>query len=108
MEIEVNDNNFDKKVIEKSKEIPVVVDFWAEWCGPCVMLKPVLEKLAEEYDKKFILAKAKTEDNRKHAIKFGVVSIPNVKMFKNGNIVDEFIGFKSEQEVREWLERNMK
>ena len=108
MEIaEVNDNDFQEKVIEKSKEIPVVVDFWATWCMPCLMLGPVLEKLAEEYKGKFILAKVNVDVARETAMKYGIMSIPSVKMFKNGEIVDEFIGALPEGRVKEWLEKNL-
>ncbi len=107
MEIEVNDADFEEKVIEKSKTIPVAVDFWAEWCAPCMMLGPVLEKLAKEYNGKFILAKVDLQKNKQKAEEFEVRSIPNVKMFKNGKVVDEFIGAVSEEQVKEWLDKNI-
>lgn len=106
-EIEVNDGNFEKEVIEKSKNIPVVVDFWAEWCPPCKMLGPILEKLAKEYNGKFVLAKADLNKNQQKADQYNVRSIPNVKMFKNGNIIDEFIGAIPGEQVREWLNKNI-
>lgn len=107
MEIEVNDANFEKEVIEKSKTTPVLVDFWASWCGPCVNLKPTLEKLAKEFDGKFILAKAATDENPNAASKFGVMSIPSVKLFKNGEILDEFVGAQPESIIRQWLEQKL-
>jgi putative thioredoxin len=90
--IDVNDANFEQQVIRRSYKSPVMVDFWAEWCMPCRQLGPVLEKLAEEPDGQFILAKLNTEQNRQTAVKFGIQSIPNVKMFRNGQMVDEFTG----------------
>lgn len=107
VEIDVDDENFEERVIEQSKRIPVVVDFWAEWCKPCLMLKPVLEKLVRENKGKFILAKVNVDEAPKTSQKYMIMSIPNVKLFKEGKIVDEFIGAYPESFVREWLERNL-
>lgn len=108
IEIEVNDENFEKQVIEKSKEIPIVVDFWAEWCMPCNMLGPILEKLAKEYDGKFVLAKADVDNTGTIAQKYRIMSIPAVKIFKNGKIVDEFVGALPEEQIKEWIDKNLK
>jgi len=107
MEVEANETNFEKEVIEKSKEIPIVVDFWAEWCGPCRMIGPVMEKLAKEYDGKFILAKLDVQENQVMASKYEIRSIPCVKLFKDGKIVDEFIGSLPESEIKGWLNKNI-
>ena len=107
MEIDANDSNFEKEILEKSKELPVVVDFWAEWCMPCTMLKPVLEKIAKDYDGKFLLAKLNVDENPGSSAKFGVSSIPAVKMFKDGKIVDEFVGAQPEETVKQWLDKNI-
>lgn len=107
-EIEVNDSNFEKEVIEKSKKIPIVVDFWASWCGPCRFLGPTLEKVAGEYKGKFILAKLNVEENNDKSREYGISSIPAVKMFKGGKVVDEFVGAIPESRVKEWLDRNLK
>jgi putative thioredoxin len=106
-EIEVNDINFKKEVIEKSKDVPVVVDFWAEWCAPCRMLGPVLEKLAKEYGGKFILAKANVDKAREKATEYGISSIPAVKLFKGGKVVEEFVGALPEKQIKAWLDRNL-
>jgi len=105
--IEVNDNSFNEMVIEQSKKVPIVVDFWATWCGPCLMLSPALEKFAEEYKGKFILAKVNVDEARTAAQKYGIMSIPNVKMFKDGEVVDEFIGALPELLVKNWIDKNL-
>ncbi|NPE26937.1 thioredoxin [Methanococcoides sp. SA1] len=107
MEIDVTDANFESEVIEKSKTTPVLVDFWASWCGPCMMLGPTLEKIAKEFEGKLIVAKASTEENQDAASKFGVMSIPAVKLFKNGEIVDEFVGAQPEETIRTWLNQKL-
>ena len=107
MVINVTDQNFKEKVIEKSKEIPVIVDFWAEWCQPCLMLSPTLEKLAEEYDGKLILVKVNLDKARTISMQYKVMSIPSVKMFKDGKIVDEFVGAIPEPNVKEWIDKNL-
>ena len=107
-EIEVKDADFNEKVIEASKSKPIVVDFWAPWCGPCNMLSPVLEKFAKEYKGKFILAKVNVDEARTTAQNYGVMSIPCVKLFKNGEVADEFIGAIPESDVKEWLDKNLK
>ncbi len=107
MIINITDKDFKEKVIEKSEEIPVVVDFWSEWCPPCNILGPILEKIAEEQKEKFILAKANTEQTLENSRKYGVESIPNIKMFKNGKLVGGFIGAIPESDVREWLDKNL-
>lgn len=102
---DVGRDNFQQVVLEGSRKVPVVVDFWAEWCGPCRMLKPILEKLADEYGGKFILAKVNADHNQELAAQFGVRGIPSVKAVVNGKVVDEFSGAIPESAVREFLER---
>ncbi len=99
--------DFEQNVIEESRHRPVVVDFWAPWCGPCKSLKPILEKLAEEYGGKFMLAKVNADENQELSTQFGVRGIPAVKAVVNGEIVDEFSGALPEAEVRTWLDRLM-
>jgi putative thioredoxin len=102
---DVDASNFQQIVMEGSRKVPVVIDFWAEWCGPCKMLKPILEKLADEFQGKFILAKIDSDKNQELAAQFAVRGIPSVKAVYNGEIVDEFSGALPEGAVREFLAR---
>jgi putative thioredoxin len=103
--IDVTTADFKEKVFDASMTVPVVVDFWAEWCGPCKVLKPILEKLADEYGGRFILAKVDSDANPELAGHFGVRSIPTVVALIGGQIVDGFTGAKPEGQVREFLDR---
>jgi putative thioredoxin len=97
--------DFKEKVLDASRQVPVVVDFWAEWCQPCRILKPILEKLAAEYDGRFILAKINSDQNQELAQQCGVRGIPAVKAFVNGEMVDEFTGALPEGQVRDFIDR---
>jgi putative thioredoxin len=98
-------NNFQKDVIEKSRQVPVLVDFWAEWCGPCKTLGPVLERLAEKHKDRWALVKIDTERHPQLAMQYGIRSIPNVKLFVDGEAVDEFVGALPENTIERWLEK---
>ncbi len=100
----VTAETFQQEVIEASFQQPVLVDFWAEWCNPCQMLVPVLTRLAEEYQGGFILAKVNTDEQGELAAQAGVRSLPTVKLFVDGQIVNEFMGALPEAEVRKFLE----
>jgi putative thioredoxin len=104
--IDVTRENF-HQVMEASFKVPVLVDFWASWCQPCQVLMPVLARLADEYQGKFLLGKLNTEEEQEIAAQFGIRSIPNVKLFRNGQPVDEFMGALPEKAVREFLDRHL-
>lgn len=101
MIVEVKD--FDREVLQQSYQRPVVVDFWAAWCGPCRMIGPILERLAQEAQGKWILAKVNTDEHPDVAARYGIMSIPAIKMFYEGKVIDEFVGALPESEVRRWL-----
>ncbi len=103
MTIDVTDATFPTEVVERSKQVPVVVDLWAEWCGPCKQLGPILEKVIDETDGKVVLAKVDVDSNRQVAGAFQVQGIPAVYAMRDGQIVDHFVGAQPEAAVRAFV-----
>lgn len=105
--VQLDEQNFMQVVVEGSDQVPVLVDFWADWCEPCKTLMPILEKLAIEYNGAFILAKLDTEAHPNIAQQLGIRSLPTVKLFKDRQLLNEFMGALPEAEVRTFLETNV-
>ena len=101
-EITITSENFHKEVLES--ELPVLVDFWAEWCGPCMMLAPTVAELAEEYEGKLKVGKINVDDEPSLAVQFGVSSIPTLMTFKNGEHIDTSVGYKTKEQLVKLLD----
>ena len=101
MEVTITSENFDSL---KNGNLPLVVDFWATWCGPCRMMAPIIEELAKEYEGKVVIGKCDVEENEEMATEFGIRNIPTVLFFKNGEVVDKLIGAQSKQKFEEKFE----
>ena len=97
MGIEINDSNFKQEVLEE--DLPVLVDFWAEWCMPCRMVAPTVEKIAKEYKGKLKVCKLNVDEAQETASNYGIMSIPTLAIFKNGEVVDKVIGVVSKSEL---------
>ena len=99
---EFNDQNFETEVLKSST--PVLVDFWAEWCMPCRMLAPTIDKIAKDYAGKVKVGKVDTDSNRDVSIKYGINAIPTVILFKNGQVAQKFVGLRQERDFKEALD----
>ena len=104
--IDVNEENFDSVVINSGK--PVLVDFWAEWCGPCKMLTPTIEALAEEYKDTSSIVKINVDDSPAIATKYGIRSIPSILLFNNGDVIEQRVGAVSKDELAGMLDKIIK
>ena len=98
MEVTITNENFESL---KNGEQPLVVDFWATWCGPCRMVGPVISELSEQYDGKIVVGKCDVEDNEELAVEFGIRNIPTILFFKNGQVVDKLVGAQSKAKIDE-------
>ncbi len=99
---DVSDDNFEQEVLKSTK--PVLVDFWAPWCGPCRMVSPIVEELATEYDGKVEFVKVNTDDNPNTSVKYGIRSIPTLLVFKDGEAVGQIVGFRPKSDLKERLD----
>ncbi|TVQ54088.1 MAG: thioredoxin [Phycisphaerales bacterium] len=100
--LELTDSNFESEVIKS--DVPVLVDFWAEWCQPCKMLAPTIDELAAEYDGKVKVGKVDTDANREVSVQFGISAIPTVILFKDGEIQKKFVGLTPKEQFKETLD----
>ncbi len=105
--VDVTADTFMAEVIEKSKEIPVLLDFWADWCEPCKNLTPILHAIAEKHSESLVLAKVNTEQEQMLAQQMGIQSLPTVALLQNGQIIDNFTGLKPESEIVEWISQHV-
>ncbi len=103
--IHLSDSNFKKEVLES--DLPVLVDFWAAWCGPCKMIAPFIEELAKEYDKKIKVGKLDVDSNSKAASQYGIMSIPTVMFFKKGKVMEQAVGAMTKAELKKKIEANL-
>ena len=103
--LNVEDKNFKEKVLDAKK--PVLCDFWAEWCGPCKQISPILSELAEDYKEKILIAKVNIDENPEVPSKYGIMSIPTLILFKNGQSVSSQIGVVQKDSLSKWLDENL-
>lgn len=101
MEVKLSNENFNKEVLNSEK--PVLVDFWATWCGPCKMIAPIISEISEEFNNKVKVGKVNVDEEKELAIEYGISSIPTLVIFKDGKIAKTLIGFRPKEEIKEVL-----
>jgi thioredoxin 1 len=104
--VELNDGNFESEVLKS--DLPVLVDFWAPWCGPCKMVGPIVEEIAKDYEGKLKVGKLNVDENSQTAGQYGIMSIPNLLFFKGGKVVDQIVGAVAKQQFVEKLDKILK
>ncbi|MCD6436128.1 MAG: thioredoxin [Clostridiales bacterium] len=104
---ELTDANFEAEVIEKSKSTLVLVDFWAPWCAPCRMIGPVLEELSDEMGNKIRVGKLNVDASNQTAVKYQIMGIPNMKLFKDGKVIEEFVGVQPKSIIQDVLNKHL-
>ena len=103
--IKISDDTFENEVITKGK--PIIVDFWAEWCGPCKQIGPILEDLSDEYKEKIIIGKLDVDENPEIASKYQIRGIPTMMLFNNGTLIDTKVGMSSKSDLIQWIDNNI-
>ncbi len=103
--VELTRDNFEQKVVNSDK--PVLIDFWASWCGPCRAVAPVMEELAEQYDGKAVIGKVNVDDENELSAKFRIMSIPTIMLFKGGQVVDKIVGSRPKADFENLLNKNI-
>lgn len=105
MALEITDNSFKQEVIDSDK--PVLVDFWAVWCGPCRMLGPIIEEIAHDFEGKAVVGKVDVDNNQQVSVDYGIRNIPTVLIFKNGEVVDKIVGVAPKEVIAEKLSAHL-
>lgn len=104
---EINSQNFDDEVLLSSKDAPVLIDFWAPWCGPCKMISPIVEELSDEYGEKVKFVKINTDESPDTATKYGIMSIPTLMIFRDGEPVERIIGFTQKNNLKKKIDEQL-
>ena len=103
--IKISDDTFENEVITKGK--PIIVDFWAEWCGPCKQIGPILEDISDEYKEKITIGKLDVDENPEIASKYQIRGIPTMMLFNNGTLIDTKVGMSSKSDLIQWIDNNI-